>query len=191
MVLTLDIRNDPAAAEYRGLAELAGVASEIRRGDPRLPAPIALHWSEDPVLALDGDRPWLYGPIERDPTAVRGRVVVPAGQRRRLADLADRPQPFQRIGFAHELDPDGPVSALVPALRLSARTCTDEVARAVITPVPSHPVVGAVLRSLDRGLGHTASVAALLDPILFGVVGVGTPEHGDLCLWYPLAVWRW
>jgi hypothetical protein len=34
-------------------------------------------------------------------------------------------------------------------------------------------------------------VWVLLDPIIFGVIAPTPPQHGQLCLWYPLTAWRW
>jgi hypothetical protein len=105
--------------------------------------------------------------------------------------------PFQRLAIAHELDPQGPVRELLPALRNGPKTCTDEVARTLVGGVPEHPGVTRAVQALDVLVcGATSAVPdrvwnALLDPIIFGIIGPTPPCHGQLCLWYPLAAWRW
>src|SRR4051794_30539380 len=85
----------------------------LRRRLPPLPDPPLLPWSELSVLGLDGETPWLYAPIERDPLATAdGRTVVPRREIRRLHAL--RHVPFQRLVIAHELDPEGPVREFLP-----------------------------------------------------------------------------
>lgn len=192
----LDLRGDVAAAEYPALADLELLEGGIRVELPDLPRPIVLAWSDEPVLALDRGDPWLYGPVERDPMARDGGTVLPRRQRRTLAALAERGVPFQRLGIAHQLDPDGAVSTLLPVLRHGPRLCTDAVARAVAGPVPPHPGTARALRTIDmvlRGAGRAVAVTAdrILDPVLFGVVGRVAPVHGEPCLWYPIAVWAW
>lgn len=195
-MLTLDARHDPAARDYADLEDLARLADEVRSAFDGLAAPLALPWSEETMLGLDRGRPWLYGPIERDPMARNGRSVVPGRQLRELRSLAGRGVPFQRLGIAHELAPDGPVAGLLPVVRHGPRTCTDEVARALAGPVPPRSGVVRTLRVLDgglRGAGRVAAAAAdvVLDPIVFGVLGRTPPRHGEVCLWIPLVAWRW
>ena len=193
---TLDLRRDAAAAEYPALAELSGLEAAARTAWPDLPPPIVLPWSDEAVLALDRGEPWLYGPAERDPMRRDGRMALPRAPRRRLAAQATAGVPFQRIAVAHQLDRAGAVAGLLPALRHGPRLCTDEVARAVAGPVPPLPglarVLGmaeGILRGRTRDLA--ATVGALLDPIVFGVLGPRPPRHGDPCLWFALAAWRW
>jgi hypothetical protein len=171
--------------------------ADLRRGWPQLPEPLVLPWSELPVMALDGDTPWLYGPIERDPlTTARGHAVLPRREIRRLRKLVSLNLPFQRLAFAHELDPAGAACDLLPILRDGPRTCTDAVARALVGPQPVHPGlrrIAGVLDAVVRGTALRAVVgaAAVLDPILFGVVGMPDTTPGEVALWYPLAAWRW
>lgn len=192
----LDVRNDPATLEHCSLDGLGDLAADLHQAWPELPQPLLLHWSDHPILAVDGDRPWLYGPIERDPTARRGRVVVPRAQRKLLRAFALAGFPAQRIASAHELDPHGPVADLLPRLQHSPRTCTDAVARAVVGPVPPHPAVARAARVLDsivRSAGRvvTDGLEVALDPIIFAVVSRVRPAHGEPCLFYPLSAWRW
>lgn len=167
-------------------------SARLRFRYPELPRPLLLHWSDEPVLVLDDGRPWIYGPARRDPAAVDGRAVLPRRQARRLTGFAALGVPIHDVAVAHELDPSGPVADLLPELADGPRTCTDEVARAVVGPAPPHPAVARTARLLD-GIVRTATRTAgdILDPIVFGVVGRDRPEHGELCLFYPLAIWRW
>lgn len=169
----------------------------LRWRHPDLPDPLVLPWSELPVLGLDGEIPWMYAPIERDPLAAPdGRTAVPRRELRRLRQLAARHVPFQRMAIAHELDPLGEVQPLLTDLEGGPRTCTDAVARAVVGAQPVHPAVRGTARALDVVLGRGAArtlarVAAKLDPIVFGVVGLPDPVHGQPALFYPLSAWKW
>ncbi len=190
----LDLRHDPATAGYAALTDLdAG----LHRAWPELSPSLVLPWSAWPVLACDPDgRVWVYGPAERDPLARDGRTVVPRAQRTALAALAERGAPFQRVAVAHELDPEGPVRPLLPALAGGPRRCTDAVARAVTGAPPAPPRTARTLRGLDgllRGGRRALAAAAdqLLDPIVFGVLGPRPPAEGEPCLWVPVVAWRW
>jgi hypothetical protein len=168
-----------------------------RRGD--LPDPLVLAWSNYPVLVMDRNRPWLLAPDERDPLRDwKGRMPIPRSARKQLAALLPAALPFTRIAIAHELDPAGPVQPLLPAMRQEPVGCSEELARALTGPPPAHPGVHRAAHALDRLLGggtaRTASrvVDLLFDPIVFGVVAPGgRPRHGEPCLWFPLAAWRW
>jgi hypothetical protein len=189
----LDVRTDHESA-----ITLAAMEADLRLRWPQLPEPLVLPWAEQSVIALDRDTPWIYGPIERDPlTTTRGHTIMPRRQIRQLRKVAALGVPFQRLAFAHELDPGGPVAALLPMVRQGPRVCTDDIARAVAGPQPVHPGVRRTGRLLDAvvGRGTVAAIAgavdAVLDPILFGVVGTPDVLPGLPALWYPLAVWRW
>ena len=89
---------------------LADLADHIGFLWPALPAPLVLGWSDDLRLVLDGEIPWIFGPVERDPLrGQRGTTVLPSGARKRLKEIAKSGVTFQRVAIAHELDPDGPV----------------------------------------------------------------------------------
>jgi hypothetical protein len=189
----LDVRTDQAPT-----ITPAALVANLRWRWPQLPEPLILPWTEEPVIALDRDTPWLYGPIERDPlTTPRGHTIVPRRQIRQLRKVAALGVPFERLAFAHELDPDGPVADLLPIVRDGPRACTDDVARAVVGPQPVHPAVRRTGRVLDAVVGGAAvaalagAVVAILDPILFGVVGAPDVQPGSPALWYPVAAWRW
>lgn len=171
--------------------------AQLRWKHPELPQPLVLPWSELPVLGLDRATPWLYAPVERDPLATpRGRTVMPRREIRRLRSAAGWGVPFQRVAIAHELDPDGAVQELLPTLGDGPRTCSDAIARAVVGPQPAHPAVRGTARALNTlaGAGRVAALAglaAVLDPIVFGVIGMPDTVHGQLALFYPISAWRW
>jgi hypothetical protein len=170
---------------------------------PTLPFPPVLRtFHEEAVITLDSRRgTWLLIPAERDPLRTRdGRHVIPAPQRRELEKITGKMH-FDRIVIAHELDPTGPIRELLPQLRFGPHLCTDETARTLVGPLPAHPGLARATRFLDRLLkGGTSTMTSLasraadavLDPVVFGVVGRPTsPVTGDVALWYPLVSWRW
>jgi hypothetical protein len=195
-MLALDVRADGSTDHsYR---ELTRMAASVRRNWPQLPSPIALEWSDRPVVALDRGAPWLYGPVDRDPLmGVGGPAALPRRQRRQLKEVAASGPRFQAVAIAHELDPDGPAHSLLPLLRHGPRPCTDEVARELVGPVPAHPGVVRAAGLLDSLFGGAALAAAgvaldsLLDPIVFGVLASTDLVPGTPSLWFPIAVWRW
>jgi hypothetical protein len=196
----LEIVSRPHALDRKTRAELSGLDDYLHWIWPALPAPMTLEWSDSLVVTLDQGRPWIYGPAERDPLqGSRGGSVLPQQVRRRLKKIARLGVPFQRLAVAHELDRQGPVGDLMPTLEEGPRTCTDELARVLVGDVPAHPGVSRAVRILDgavAGARFAASlpaslVSSVLDPIVFGVIAPGPPRHGELCLWYPLAAWRW
>jgi hypothetical protein len=192
----LDIRARPEPQDVVSLAELADLEADLSRRWPDLPDPLILEWSDAHVVALDGGEAWTFGPAEDDPLRDRrGRSLIPRQQRAQLKATAESGVPFQRLAVAHQLEPTGPVRFLMPTLAFGARTCTDDIAKALVGPVPEHPKVALAVRLLDAAVGGALSSAgratALLDPILFGIIAPSPPRHGDACLWYPLAAWRW
>lgn len=179
-------------------ATLSTLARTVRWRCPELAEPMVAPWSERPVLLLDRGRPWSYAPVECDPlTRSDGRTVVPRRQAAQLRRCAAARVPFHRLAVAHELDPDGPVAGLLPELWHGPRTCTPEVARAVVGPLPPHPGVRDVVRALTAVLGGAgpADAAGLvrraLDPIIFGVLAPTGPVEGRLALFFPLVAWEW
>jgi hypothetical protein len=195
----LELLTPSRSSEVRAHRELAELGVQTSKKWPSLPPPHQLEWTETPVVALDRmDVPWLISSRERDPLQdAQGRTVLPRRQRARLRQIAKLDIPFQRLAIAHELNPEGPVRELLPALRDGPRGCTDEVARTLVGGVPEHPGVLRVVQALDVLVcGVTSAVPdrvwnALLDPIIFGIIAPTPPLHGQLCLWYPLAAWRW
>jgi hypothetical protein len=158
-------------------------------------------WRERPVVALDGDVPYVIVPAELDPQTDRdGRRPVPAPQLKELRRLSSAGVRFDRIAVVHELNPSGAVVELLPVLRDSPITCSGEVARALVGPAPEHPGTVRLAKAFDRVAGGAsrlrpalrAGSAALLDPLVFGVTGMGSaPRDGEPALWYPLVAWRW
>jgi hypothetical protein len=191
---TLDIRRDPALADTHSVHQLAELAADVRQRCPDLAEPLLALWSVDPVVVLDRNRPWVIASVERDPQAKTGRGVLPGPQRHQLKRLAALELPIQRLAVAHECDPTGAVAELLPQLRAGPRTCTREVAAALVGPVPPHPAVTRAARWMDAAVGGTRRAIAeldLLDPIIFGIVAPTPPVHGQPCLWFPLCAWRW
>jgi hypothetical protein len=170
---------------------------------PALPVPRPATWMEEPFIVSDGGKLFLGAPAERDPQrGPDGRHPMPAKARAELRRYAAAGHRFDRIAIVHELDPQGPVAVVLPVLRQGPVTCSDAVARAVVGPVPDHPATARAARSLDALVGRgTRAVGAalssrpglLLDPVVFGVVGVGgsVPRDGELATWYPLCGWMW
>jgi hypothetical protein len=180
------------------LFPLQHVTLPVRRSTS-LPA-IRATWRERPVVALDGAVPYVILPADLDPQIERGHRPVPGPQLRELRRLSAAGLRFDRIAVVHELDPSGPVIHLLPALRHSPVTCSTEVARALVGPAPEHPGTARFARTLDRVAGGASRLApalragsgALLDPLVFGVIGVGSaPRDGKPALWHPLVAWRW
>ena len=179
---------------------LADLAEHIGFLWPALPAPLVLGWSDDLRLVLDGEIPWIFGPVERDPLrGQRGTTVLPSGARKRLKEIAKSGVTFQRVAIAHELDPDGPVRPLLPTLRSRPLACPDDLARKLVGPVPMHPRIARVLQVLNWAISGTQAAARtsadvvgrVFDPIVFGVIGPTPPEEGRACLWFPMTAWRW
>jgi len=192
-VLTL---NAPPVLAAQTRPELATVDACLRWRHPDLPAPLIGPWSEEPLLVPDHGDIWVLTPVERDPMARDGRTVLPRLARKRLANLVNRGVDFPRLAIAHQLDPDGPVATLLPVLEHGPRLCTDEVARTVAGPLPPPAQTARAVRAVERVLRQSERIVAaaadvLLDPIVFGVVGTSEFTHGQTCLWYPLAAWRW
>jgi hypothetical protein len=179
--------------------ELAELSVQINQRWPSLPEPLLLPWTETPLVSIDRSGvPWIIGPAEHDPLRnARGRTVIPHQQRAKLKRIAKLGIPFQRLAIAHELDPQGPVRQLLPALQTQPQPCTQEVARLLVGEVPAHPGVTRAVTVLDAAVSGATSavginaVVSVLDPIIFGVIAPTPPRHGHLCLWYPLAAWRW
>jgi len=191
-VLTVETFRPSDRPDVTSNADLADLEDRFRAAFPTLHSPLRWVWSDDPLLVLDGERPWLVTPLSRDPQARGGRPVLPREQRRQLTDLARLGVPFDAIATAHELDVAGPAGRLVPMLREGPRRCTDELARKLVGPVPPDPRVeraAGVLGSLAGAV--TAATEVLLDPIMFGVVARARLAHGQPCLLYPLVVWIW
>ena len=195
----LDLLTPSPLPKLQADPELAELSVQINQMWPSLPEPLPLAWTETSLVSIDRSGvPWVIGPVEHDPLpSARGRTVIPGKQRAQLKRIAKLGVPFQRLAIAHELDPQGPVRQLLPALRTQPQLCTQEVARALVGDVPAHPGVTRAVTVLDAAVsGATSAVGinamvSVLDPIIFGVIAPTPPRHGSLCLWYPLVAWRW
>jgi hypothetical protein len=188
----LDIRRD-TALDVAARDEIARVIAGLERQFPQLPPAIVLPYSPQPVVALDRGTAWLYTPAEGDPHG----GVLPRRQRRQLRRIAATGARFDAVAVAHELDGNEPVQSLLPELRDGPRTCTDELARALVGPVPPHPGVARAAGALDALCsGNVLTRAAgaidrMLDPIVFGVVAPFGLVHGAPAIFQPLVAWRW
>jgi hypothetical protein len=178
--------------------DLDQLEGRLQQRWPVLPTPVVLEWSDDLVVALDRqETAWLYGPAERDPSATSGGTVIPFGQRSRLRKIAALGVPFQRLAIAHELDRTRQLQDLLEELAAGPRRCSAELAQELVGQTPPHPLVAGTVRVLDDVLGSPGSAissmvsSVMLDPILFGIIAPTPPRDGQLCLWYPLAAWRW
>jgi hypothetical protein len=195
----LDVGTRTPSRKLSSTTDLAELENQIQRRWPSLPNPIMLEWWESQTVGIDRSGiPWILSPVERDPLrSSRGKTVVPDQQLARLKEIADVGVPFQRLAIAHELDPDGPVRQFLPDLESGPRTCSNELARTLVGDVPTRPAVARAVRVLDAIVGGATStlpkqlLSAVLDPIIFGIIAPTPPQHGQLCLWYPLVAWRW
>jgi hypothetical protein len=195
----LELLSQSQSLEGRSNPELAELSVQVEERWPDLPPPLVMEWTETALVFVDRSGvPWVIGPAERDPLRdSRGRTVLPRRQRGKLKRIAELGVPFQRLAIAHELDGEGPVKSLLPALRKRPRTCSDQVAQALVRAVPAHPGICRALRALEspiRAATSTAPIRVLstvLDPIIFGIIAPTAPLHGEPCLWYPLVAWRW
>lgn len=194
---TLDLRRE-TMLDAGTREELTRIAGGLQRQWPQLPASIVLPCSEHPIVGLDGDSPWVWAQAPADPQREPdGIAVVPRDRRRQLRRIAAAGSQFDAVAVAHELDVNGPVRSLLPELRNGPRTCTDEVARTLVGPVPQHPGVARAAGMLDALFGGDALAWAgnaldlLLDPIVFGVVAPFGLTDGAPGVYQPLVAWRW
>jgi hypothetical protein len=193
----LDLRRD-TALDVGMRDELARVIADLEQQWPQRPPSIVLSCSDRPVVGLDGGTPWLYAFAQHDPLrGANGVAVLPRRQRRQLRRIAAAGSQFDAVAVAHELDVNGPVRSLMAELTDGPRTCTDEVARALVGPVPAHPGVSRAAGLLDVLFGGDALARAgdaldrLLDPIVFGVVAPYGLAQGLPGVFQPLVAWKW
>ncbi len=193
----LDLRRD-TTLDVGTRDEFARVIAALEQQWPQLPSPIVLPCSDYPVVGLDGGTPWLYAFAQHDPLrGANGVAVLPRRQRHELRRIAAAGSQFDAVAVAHELDVNGPARSLMAELSDGPRTCTDEVARALVGPVPAHPGVSRAAGMLDALFGGDALAWAgaaldrLLDPILFGVVAPFGLVHGLPGVFQPLVAWKW
>lgn len=173
---------------------------------PELPNPIVASWVECPRLVLDRGVPWVVGPLEVDPYLTKGGgYPFPQPVAERLQRIAAGGARFQRIVIAHEVDPTGPVTGLLPAITRTGLALSRQQAASCIGAVPAAAKPKELAASMDKTVrkilttagGIAAGAAAVLtapvlDPIVFGVIAVGgTPATGRPAIYYPLAAWVW
>ena len=195
----LDVRSRPRRPDRTTQRQLTDFDAYTRWVWPALPAPIVLEWSDSLVVALDQGVPWIYGPVERDPLrGSRRGTVLPRRVRGRLEKIATFGVPFQRLAIGHKLDREGPARDHLPELEMGPRALADHEARELVGEVPPHPSVVRAVRAIDAAVGGArlaarvpVSRARTVLTTIFGVLAPQPPRHGALCLWYPLANWRW
>jgi hypothetical protein len=183
--------------EAQADTDLDDLRVQIRKEWPELLPPTAWEWSDGPMVALDRrGLPLLYGPVERDPLrGARGAVVLPRDQLKRLKRIAELGVPFQRLAIVHELDLNGPIRDRLRELEKAPVPCSDAEARSLVGALPPHPGLTQAVRVFDAAVRAATAAAPIiriaLDPAIFGVIAPTPPRQGQLCLWYPLAAWRW
>ena len=195
----LEVLSRPPASARTTRIELASLRAYLQWVWPALPASLSLRWSNSLVVALDQGTPWIYGPAERDPLrGSRGGTVLPRRVRGRLEKIATFGVPFQRLAIGHELDREGPVRDRLPELKNGPQALTDHEARELVGEVPPHPGFARAMRVITAAVGGArlaarvpGSFARTMLTTIFGIVAPHPPGHGALCLWYPLATWRW
>ena len=193
----LDFRSSPRHSNRTTRAELADLGAYLRLVWPTLAPPMVLEWSDNPVLALRQSVPWIHIPVALGPLRdSHGASIVPRRMRARLKGTARLGVPFQRVAIAHELDPDGPVRHQLKDLQSGPRACTDEDVRRLVGKIPASHWVTRPLRVLDAAIGGATfaprtRAGEVLKRVIYGVVASSVIGHGDPCMWYPLAAWRW
>lgn len=200
----------PAPLDDRRRAAAARTDHDLRTRVPSLRPPFAATWEDRHRLVVQDGKPWLFGPLESDPYTNRsGGYPLPADVEETLRGLALQGAEFHRIAIAHELDASGPVAAHLEDVPLHGRPITAKQAATFLGRAPATEEARHAARQIDerlrkagraaRRLGEGAVIAAAaipasiaLDPIIFGVVGIGgLPLAGLPSLYYPLAAWRW
>lgn len=192
--------------QKREAALAISIDRTMRSKLPALPNPIVASWDEGHRLVISQDEPWIVGPLEQDPYLTKGGgYPFPDGIATRLQSIAQGGARFHRIAIAHEVDPKGAVAALLPKLTKRGLPMTPKEVRACLGKAPAAEQPKALAASMDNvirktvgGLAAAASTvgsalaAPMLDPIVFGVIGVtGQPVTGRPAIYYPLAAWVW
>lgn len=199
----------PLTAKESGLA--VQIDRTIRTKLPAaLPNPLVASWDDGQRLVLSRGEPWVVGPLEIDPyrSSTGGYPFPPevADKLRRISDSGAR---FHRIAIAHEVDPTGSVAPLMPKLTAQGLPVSLSDTQKMLGRTPAAAQPKALAAAMDKAIRRTLTVAkrtaaattgalaagvsgAMLDPIVFGVVGLGgPPKAGQPAIFYPLAAWVW
>ena len=192
----------------RALEQDRGLRSRV----PQLRQPLLADWQDNHRLVVDKGVPWIFGPVEIDPLLDRqGRMPLPDDIAAELRALAAAGAEFDRIVIAHELDAEGPVASLCDDVPAWGRPISGADARRCVVPPTASEATRSGASQLDdrvrraaeigRGIARTAAVVAaaplalplaVMDPIIFGVNGIGAPpRHDEPAVFYPLAAWVW
>jgi hypothetical protein len=192
--------------QEKDAAAALSIDRQMRGKLPKLPNPIVASWDERHRLVIDRGEPWIVGPLEIDPYLTKtGGYPFPKDVGAQLERISMAGARFHRIVIAHEVDRTGPVVAVLPkvpraGLAISAKDAKVYLGR---TPSPEKPkdmaasfdkAIRKVVRAGAAGAAVVGAMltAPMLDPIVFGVVGVhGQPRNGEPAICYPLAAWRW
>lgn len=173
---------------------------------PSLPHPIVASWDEGHRLVISRGEPWIVGPLETDPYVTKeGGYPFPVGVAAQLQRIAANGARFHRIAIAHEVDPKGSVGPFLAkvtprGIPLSHKTVRDCLGEAPAAEKPKN-LAGSMDKVIRKTVGGIAGVATavgslaatpMLDPIVFGVIGVtGAPVPDGPAIYYPLAAWVW
>lgn len=171
---------------------------------PVLPNPLIASWDERPRLVIDRGDPWIVGPLEIDPYLTKaGGYPFPAAVANQLQKISAGGARFHRIAIAHEVEWYA-VKALLPKVTPAGLAISPQEAKSFLGAAPTAQKPKDLAAGMDKAIKKIAGVAAgagaavlaapamLLDPIVFGVVGiVGPPRVGEPAIYYPLAAWNW
>jgi hypothetical protein len=172
---------------------------------PVLPNPLVASWDERQRLVIDRSEPWIIGPLEIDPYLTKaGGYPFPARVADQLQRISAGGARFHRIAIAHEVDRNEAVAALLPKMTPAGLPITPQEAKACLGRLPSAQKPKQLAAAMDKAVknvigcavGATTAVLAapamMLDPIVFGVIGIGgQPRTGEPAVYYPLAAWKW
>ncbi len=141
----------------------------------------------EPMVLMNGDRPWYFSSYVDDPTAREfgGFIPVPEVYHRRLVALVDAGVFADEVWIAHELPPGWREGSELPRLVPSD-------VRPSTVYVDGHRQAVQVFRrsgsAVASGLAGLRRMARELDPIV--IAGVVDPS-GQYVAWVELARWTW
>jgi hypothetical protein len=187
-------------------AKAISIDQAMRAKLPALPNPIVASWDERHRLVMSRGEPWIVGPLELDPYLNKsGGYPFPEGVATQLRRISQGGARFHRIAIAHKVDPKGSVSTLLSKVGRRGLPVTTKEAQAFLGKAPAAEKPKDLAASMDTAIrktmgglagaaGAVGSVLAapMLDPIVFGVIGVAGPPMPDQpAIYYPLAAWVW